>query len=91
MMPDRDELHRRFAAKGMQDHVRWLTQALKTGDPLDLMRARAEVLLDPRFAPTLIRQPTEAEREELGRIAVAPRASDRAFLAQFDLLYRDDD
>lgn len=54
--------------------------------PVALVRLRAETLLqyyDDRL--------TDAEREELIRIASAPHENDREYLEQFDDFFEDDD
>lgn len=60
-----------------------LDQAMALG-PFALLRLRAEILLGyaerGKFGITL----TETQREELHRIAVAPREEDRTYLGGFD-------
>jgi hypothetical protein len=55
--------------------------------PLAVLRLRAEVLLE--LSASQIVPLTEAEREELDRIAVVPQGDDEAWLGRFDAYLAD--
>jgi hypothetical protein len=59
-------------------------QAMRLG-LLPMLRLRAEVLLEGDHALT------DEEREELNRIVVAPKESDREYLGGFDRFFEEED
>jgi hypothetical protein len=59
-------------------------QAMRLG-PLAMLRVRAEVLLEGDYPLT------DAEREEISRIAVAPKESDGEYLGRFDCSFEEEE